>query len=123
MFPAQAASIHDAVDKHNMEQVRRLLAEGIEVDARDTLGRTALHWAAREGYGDIAVLLLDRGAAAERRREWGDRRPADRDEHGCGDIGHALGSLDGAGLTVVGEKLDKEGDRGRGLSSSVVKGA
>eukprot|EP00290_Baffinella_frigidus_P047422 CAMPEP_0180402996 /NCGR_PEP_ID=MMETSP0989-20121125/39185_1 /TAXON_ID=697907 /ORGANISM="non described non described, Strain CCMP2293" /LENGTH=304 /DNA_ID=CAMNT_0022406193 /DNA_START=24 /DNA_END=935 /DNA_ORIENTATION=- len=52
--------------------VVQLLADGVSVAARDTHGRTALHWAVREGHAATAGALLDAGAnmAAEDKETW-----------------------------------------------------
>ena len=52
----RAASIGDTA------QVQRLLANGVEVNARDMFENTALIFAAGGGHIDVVQLLLDRGA-------------------------------------------------------------
>src|ERR687897_3027909 len=42
-----------------------LLAGVAAADARDKLGRTALHWAAMGGHLEIVRMLLDAGAPAD----------------------------------------------------------
>ena len=49
--------------EHHTGAVRALLAAGVPVNARGGGGATALHWACWKGYGDLAKLLLDRGAS------------------------------------------------------------
>ena len=44
--------------------VRRLLEPGVDVNAKDGLGYTALHWAARAGRKDVVILLLSKGAGS-----------------------------------------------------------
>lgn len=46
-------------------RVRALLAGGEAADARDNLGRTALHWAAIGGKTEIVRMLLDAGVPAD----------------------------------------------------------
>ena len=53
---ANAAMVRD------VEAVRALLATGANVDAAQGDGLTALHWAARNGDIETAVVLLDAGA-------------------------------------------------------------
>ncbi len=50
-------------DKKNIVQV--LLAHGADIDQRDFLNRTALHWAADRGNIDFCKLLLDKGASPD----------------------------------------------------------
>lgn len=46
----------------NLDELRRTLADGAEVNAKDTNGGTALHLAARNGLVDAAEKLIDAGA-------------------------------------------------------------
>jgi ankyrin repeat protein len=55
----------DAAEKGNLEEVKRLLDKGAEVDARDIGDWTPLHLAADKGHTDVVRLLLDRGADVE----------------------------------------------------------
>ena len=59
---APAISIHDAAMTGNIEAVKRDLAAGVDVNAKDKYGWTPLHWAAREGHKKIVELLIDKGA-------------------------------------------------------------
>lgn len=54
--------LHLAAMRHNVEVICQLLAvPGIEVNACDNDNATALHIAARGGFGDVAELLLQHG--------------------------------------------------------------
>ena len=86
--------LFDAVRKGKLPQVKLLLDDGIDVEARDEYGHTPLHYACMYGYPTIArmlvsgnlhgvkpattkvheVKLLDRGADIEARDQW-DRTP------------------------------------------------
>jgi ankyrin repeat protein len=52
----------DAAETRNLERVRRLLATGIFVDARDNCGWTPLMWAAWRGHTDMCELLIEHNA-------------------------------------------------------------
>lgn len=69
-------SIHRAAYEGDVEEVRRLLMAGenvnaIATDARDTLGMTPLHFAAWHGHRAVAEVLLASGADMEARTCWG----------------------------------------------------
>jgi len=55
-------TIHQAACLGQLEKVKQLLAAGVEIDARDPQGWTALRWAAQEGHADVVRLLLAHGA-------------------------------------------------------------
>jgi ankyrin repeat protein len=58
-------NLHDAARAGLIERVRALLASGTGVDARDDLGRTALHEAVMGGHEPVVQLLIDRGASPD----------------------------------------------------------
>ena len=51
-----------AAEDGDLEQVRRLLEQGADIDEPDQHGCTALQLAFAEGHGEIVNLLLDKGA-------------------------------------------------------------
>lgn len=55
----------DAADGGDVEHVKRLLAEGVTVDAANSSGDTALHRAARNGHLEMIEALLKAGAPIE----------------------------------------------------------
>ena len=56
-------SIHDAVEKGNIEAVKQHLAAGTDVNAtKDKYGLTPLHEAANEGEKETIELLIANGA-------------------------------------------------------------
>ncbi len=59
--PAQSP-IADAAMRGDVEEVRVLIERGLDVNAPQGDGMTALHWAAERGSAEIASLLLDAGA-------------------------------------------------------------
>jgi len=58
-----------AADQGNIEIVKFLIINGAHIDAVGEWKRTALHATASSGNGEIAKLLLDRGASMEPREE------------------------------------------------------
>ena len=54
----------DAVKRGNLEDIKKMLAAGQDIEAKDTasLGQTALGWAAFIGYMDIVEYLVEQGA-------------------------------------------------------------
>ena len=57
----------EAARKGDLKTLRKLIAEGADVNARTDEGGTALHNAAARDAVEVARLLLDRGAVAEAR--------------------------------------------------------
>jgi ankyrin repeat protein len=55
-------SIHDAVEKGNIEAVKQHIAAGTDVNANNVGGRTPLYWAAYGGHKETAELLIAEGA-------------------------------------------------------------
>jgi len=50
--------LHQAVRDHDIEKIRAELSKGIDVNQKDWLGYTPLHWACYFGYADMAETLL-----------------------------------------------------------------
>ena len=59
---APGISIHDAIEKGNIEAVKQHLAAGTDVEVEDGEGWTPLIWAAGEPQKEIAELLIAKGA-------------------------------------------------------------
>ncbi len=55
-------TIHQAAYLGQIDKAREILAGGVQVDAQDVYGWTALRWAAQEGHEDVVRLLLTHGA-------------------------------------------------------------
>jgi ankyrin repeat protein len=66
--PVAAGPIHDAALTGDVAELKKLLASGVKVDARDERGNTPLHWAQTE---EIAKVLLKAGAKVYVRDEYG----------------------------------------------------
>ena len=49
----------DAAMIGNEKLVRNLINEGVDVNSRDSRGKTALIWAARYGHAKVAKILLE----------------------------------------------------------------
>ncbi|KYN04077.1 PREDICTED: ankyrin repeat domain-containing protein 40-like [Cyphomyrmex costatus] len=65
--------LRERVCLDDTEAVQDLLTLGVEVNAREPVsGWTALHWACKQGYLDIVVLLLKNGADKNIRSEIGE---------------------------------------------------
>jgi ankyrin repeat protein len=59
------ARLIEAVKAGNIEGVRVLLRQAVDVNARDAEGATALHWAVRADAGAVVRLLLQAGASPD----------------------------------------------------------
>ena len=55
----------------DVERVRRLLAEGVDADAGNDLGYTALQWASRNGHTSTVAILLECGAVVDQENTLG----------------------------------------------------
>src|ERR1700689_1347710 len=62
LFGAPASAVADAAMKGNKEAVRSLLAQKANLNASQSDGTTALHWAVRADDLDTAELLIRAGA-------------------------------------------------------------
>ena len=54
--------LHDAIDKEDVELVRKLLRDGVEINSRNIRGETPLENAVGYYYTDIVRVLVDHGA-------------------------------------------------------------
>ncbi|GFP87136.1 serine/threonine-protein kinase ctr1 [Phtheirospermum japonicum] len=74
----------------DVEGVRDLLDEGVDVNSIDLDGRTALHIAACEGHVEVVKLLLSRKANLDARDRWGSTAAADGKYYGNIDVYNIL---------------------------------
>lgn len=61
-WAADAKDLVRAAQAGDTQRVSRYLAEGLNVNARDVFGMTALHEAALTGQAEVVRLLLEKGA-------------------------------------------------------------
>lgn len=54
--------LHEAISKNNIKKVQTLITQGVDVNARDKEGWTALQFAAELGHTRICQLLIQAGA-------------------------------------------------------------
>ena len=59
---AEKPSLADAAEQGNRTLIRTLLDSGADVNAAQTDGTTALHWAVYNDDAETAALLVKRGA-------------------------------------------------------------
>ena len=59
---ASDISIHDAAHTGNIEAVKKHLASGADLNAKDSEGGTPLHHAAWNGHKEVAELLIEKAA-------------------------------------------------------------
>ena len=87
-------SIHDSVGIVNIEVVKQHLAAGTDVNTKDAIGATPLHWAAGAGTKEVTELLIAKGADVNA-KDQDDETPLDWAIHG--------------GLTEIADLLRKHG--------------
>ena len=57
-----SVDIHQAAKDGNTKAVKQHLAAGADVNAKDDVGKTPLHWTAYYGHKEIVELLIAKGA-------------------------------------------------------------
>lgn len=61
-YANDAQSLIDAVQQDDISTIKTLLAKGVDVNAKDNYGATALMYAFQDGHSEIVKTLLDNGA-------------------------------------------------------------
>ena len=67
----EQSSLIDAVKAGNVESVRALLKQRVDVNAASPDGTTALHWAVKANSRELAQLLIAAGAKANAANRYG----------------------------------------------------
>jgi len=65
-------SLIQSVKENNLKDVNRLIREGVDVNAVDEYGYTALWWAANRGHVECATALLDAKAVVYKADKYGE---------------------------------------------------
>jgi ankyrin repeat protein len=60
--PTRYPTLHDAAAAGDTEEVQRLIRHGVDIDALDNHGESALHHAVKYNQPAVAVLLIREGA-------------------------------------------------------------
>jgi ankyrin repeat protein len=60
--PFEEQNLHFAAQDGDLDEVRRLVAEGPNVNVFDTIGMTPLHYAVKEEHLEVAQFLIEHGA-------------------------------------------------------------
>ena len=123
---ATESPIADAAKRDDLDAVRALLANGADVNAAHGDGMTGLHWAALNGNGAIARLLIDAGAVLEAATRLGAHTPLHvAAKEGQGEMVAILVEA-GADPGLVSALLDRRAaasdpDRGRDISELTAR--
>src|SRR5205809_1418123 len=71
VFAVERAALADAAEQRDKTSVRKLLGTGVDVNAPQVDGSTALHWAAYNDDAETAQLLIRAGANAKAANRYG----------------------------------------------------
>ena len=63
---ARGWELRRAAEQGDVERLRELVADGVNVNSGDDLGETALHGAAGYGHADAVEFLLEQGASVKK---------------------------------------------------------
>jgi TolB-like protein/ankyrin repeat protein/class 3 adenylate cyclase len=62
-----SSPLHAAAKRGDVDTMKRLIAEGAQIESRDRYGRTPLHISAKSDQAEVAKFLIEAGAALEAR--------------------------------------------------------
>jgi ankyrin repeat protein len=65
----ESERLHLAAQDGDLPHIKQLLAEGTDINAFDSIGMTALHWAAKKENLEVAACLIEAGADVNARDE------------------------------------------------------
>jgi len=71
--PDHSATLRQAAAEGDVEQVKKLLATGAAINAKDSDGNTPLNLAVKAGHRAIVMLLIDKGADVNAPGRWSAR--------------------------------------------------
>ena len=63
-------SIYEAAEEGQIEEVKKLLPAGADVNTKTKFMETPLHFAAENGQKEVAELLIDKGADVNANAKW-----------------------------------------------------
>ncbi len=81
-----------AASEGDLNGIRRLLIQGVDLNSADYDGRTAMHLAASEGRSDVVALLLRHDAHVTPVDRWGNTPVDDAEKAGHSDVMQCLNS-------------------------------
>jgi glutaminase len=79
-----------AASQGNMAELRRLVADGYDLNEGDYDNRTAMHLAASEGQAEVLRYLIAKGVNINPRDRWGGTPLADALREGQKEVGALL---------------------------------
>jgi ankyrin repeat protein/beta-lactamase regulating signal transducer with metallopeptidase domain len=83
-------SLHEAAKARDVDEVKRLIAQGADVNSEDWKRQTALHLAAEHGYIDIARILIANGSDVNAKDKYGYTPLHEAAQGSHGDVGELL---------------------------------
>jgi ankyrin repeat protein len=123
---APAISIRKAAWKAawdgNIKAVKQHIAAGVDVDEKDYMGETSLHYAADKGHKEIVSLLIAKGADVNTRDDVG-RTPLDwaatKSKKETADLIRKHGGKTGAELEAAGKPVEPVAEAVKSESTTV----